>query len=888
MNSTEQDDCVMKIVEAALRQPVAERETYVRLACNGDEHLQREVAEAITWEEKMGGFLQHPMVVLDDPARLLQEGQTFEDDRFEIVRKIGEGGMGIVYEALDQKRHQRVALKFAKAGFQGLLSPELEGALKVRHPNICLVNQIHTTTIDEHKVDFLTMEYVEGVTLSHYLKEHGKLPPVEALEITRQLCAGLSEAHRSGIIHRDLKSGNVMLCPSQKSELRAVIMDFGLAGELSIDSAEGGTPGYMAPELWKGQKASFASDIYSLGVILYEMVTGQKPVRTEAKDSSTPGAVAEPTTLNNKLDPRWDRAILPCLNTSPDLRPKDAHEVIACLDKRPFRKSPFVVLLCLILIILAIPQVRGRIIDRFWPPPNVRLAILPVEGPASSADLSDGVLQDVADRIRRMNNGRRTLVVIPPSEILDKRIHSSDRAREVLHATHSLETTVEREGDELVVKGSIIDLSTHTALREFTGRYSPVTVGNMPGALASTVSLALQLHGPATPDAISAAATPAYDRGLYLLHRDEESFEEAINEFEMAAQLDPRSSLPLAGLVEAKLMKFDQTQQESSLSDARKALRSAESLNPDSSRVRLAAGLLKETSSQYEQALEDYRRVQQLEPHNVEALRRIAGVYDKLDLPSQAIETYQKAIELDPDYYGAYHGLGVFYYYRGNYPEAAKQFQLSIDRAPGLYDEYRNLGAALDELGRDTEAEQALLTSLKLRETPDALNNMGALRAYQKRDAEAVVYYKRAVALDPTEYVCVENLADSYRRLGKAHEANAAYRQAMDLAMKTLKENPRLGYPRGYVAYISARLGDHQRAEDEIAQALRLSPGETKVIRNAVLTYEALGERDKAVQVLSSASPDLLRELDRQPDLADFRQDSRFKQLLEKLPKGGT
>ena len=885
MNSTEQDDCVMKIVEAALRQPEAERDTYVRLACNGDDELQREVAEAITWEGKMGGFLRHPMVVLEDPVRNLVEGQKIEDDRFEIVRKIGEGGMGIVYEAIDQKRHQRVALKFAKVGFQGLLSPELEGALKVRHPNICLVNQIHTTAIGEQEVDFLTMEFVEGVTLSQYLVEHGRLP---SLEITRQLCAGLSEAHRSGIIHRDLKSGNVMLCRGQKDELRVVIMDFGLAGELSIDSAEGGTPGYMAPELWKGQKASVASDIYSLGVILYEMVTGQKPATKQAPEANTPVAVVEPSSLNDTLDPRWDRAILPCLDRSPELRPKDAHEVIACLDKKPFRKSPFIALLCLILILLAIPQVRGRIMDRFWPQPNVRLAILPVEGSATSTEISEGVLQDVSDRIRRMNNGRRTLVVIPPSEILDKQIQSSDSAREVLHATHALETKVEREGDEIVVKGSIIDLNTRTALREFTGRYSAITVGNMPGALASTVSLALQLHGPATPDALAALATPTYDRGLYLLNRDEESFDEAISEFEKAARLDPRSSLPLAGLAEAKIMKFEQTRQESCLHDAREALHAAESLNPDSPRVRLAAGLLKETSSQYEQALEDYRRVQQIEPHNVEALRRIAAVYDKLDLPSQAIQTYQKAIELDPDYYGGYHGLGVFYYYRGNYPEAAKQFQLSIDRAPGRYDEYRNLGAALDELGRDTEAEQALLTSLKLRETPDALNNMGAMRAYQKRDAEAVVYYRRAVALDPTEYVVVENLADSYRRLGKEHEANAAYRQAMDLAMKTLKENPRLGYPRGYVAYISARLGDRQRAEDEIAQALQLSPGETKVIRNAVLTFEALGERDKAIQVLSSASPDLLRELDRQPDLADFRQDSRFKQLLENLPKGGS
>ena len=158
--------------------------------------------------------------------------------------------------------------------------------------------------------------------------------------------------------------------------------------------------------------------------------------------------------------------------------------------------------------------------------------------------------------------------------------------------------------------------------------------------------------------------------------------------------------------------------------------------------------------------------------------------------PSQAIEAYQKAIELDPDYYAGYHGLGVLYYYLGNYPEAARQFQKSIERAPGLFDEYTNLGAVLDELGQDTEAEKALLTSLKLRETPEALNNMGAIRAYQKKDVEAIAYYKRAVALDPSNYIYLENLADSNRRLGRVRDANAAYRQAMDLATGDAQGKP--------------------------------------------------------------------------------------------------
>jgi serine/threonine protein kinase/tetratricopeptide (TPR) repeat protein len=888
MSITEQDDGVMTILTAALQKPASERETYLRIACEGNDDLYREVADAVRWEERMGGFLLHPMVILQDPTRDFCAGQIVSE-RFEIARKIGEGGMGIVYEALDRKRHQRIALKFAKAGFQCLLSPELEGALKVRHPNICLVNEIHTARIEECEVDFLTMEFVEGETLSRYLSEHGKFPQEEALEIARQICAGLAEAHRSGIIHRDLKPGNVMLCPTAKEGLRVVIMDFGLAGCVALDSTEGGTPGYMAPELWKGKKASCESDIYSLGVILYQIVTGGMPVEEKSADPGKPSHFVAPTNLNKGLDPRWDRVILSCLDASPVLRPYDPRQVIAGLEKKPLRKAPFLTVASLIIATLAMPQAREWLSDRFWPPPNVRLAVLPLEGATNSADPGGGVLQDVSDRIRRMSSGSRTVVVIPPSEILDKHIHTADQAREVLHATHALQTRVKHEGDEFVAQGTIIDLSTQTPLREFAGRYSPATIGTMPAAFAGAISVALRLHGPVTPDILSSAATPAYDQGLYLLRRDHQSFDEAIASFEQAARLDPRSSLPLAGLVEAKIMKFEETHQQSCLDDARRSLRAAESLSPDSLRVRMAAGLLKETASQYEQALEDYRSVQDHEPRNVEALRRIAGVYDKLHMSSQAIEAYQNAIELDPGYYAGYHGLGVLYYFHGNYPEAARQFQKAIERAPGLFDEYTNLGAALDELGRDTEAEKALLTSLKLRETPRALNSMGAIRAYQKKDSEAIAYYKRAVALDPSSYIYVENLADSNRRLGRVRDADAAYRHAMELALATLKENPRLGYPRGYVAYIAARLGDRKRAEDEIAQALQLSPNETKVIRSAVLTYEALGERERAIQVLDAATPDLLQELDRQPDLVDFSRDSRFRQKVasSQNPNGG-
>ena len=119
-------------------------------------------------------------------------------------------------------------------------------------------------------------------------------------------------------------------------------------------------------------------------------------------------------------------------------------------------------------------------------------------------------------------------------------------------------------------------------------------------------------------------------------------------------------------------------------------------------------------------------------------------------------------------------------------------------------------------------------------------------------------------------------------------DARAAYRNAMNLALAELAENPSQGYPRGFVAYCAARLGDRKRAEAEIRQALKSAPGNNLVIQNAVLTYEALRERDKAVAVLGSATPDLLRELEQHPDLAGFRRDPRFQDLVSKIRKGGS
>jgi serine/threonine protein kinase len=198
-------------------------------------------------------------------------------ERYRIVALLGRGGMGEVYRADDLVLGQPVALKFlpeAAAGNAELLTRfrnEVRTARRVSHSNVCRVYDVGT--VDEHV--FLSMEYVDGEDLASLLRRIGRLPPDKAVEIARQLCAGLAAAHKEGVLHRDLKPANVML----DGRGRAVMTDFGLAG--LVDQIQGadvrsGTPAYMSPEQLAGREVTAKSDIYSLGLVLYEIFTGKR------------------------------------------------------------------------------------------------------------------------------------------------------------------------------------------------------------------------------------------------------------------------------------------------------------------------------------------------------------------------------------------------------------------------------------------------------------------------------------------------------------------------------------------------------------------------------------------------------------------------------------
>jgi predicted Ser/Thr protein kinase len=263
------------------------------------------------------------------PGRLLA-------GRYRIIALLGRGGMGEVYRADDLTLGQPVALKFLPeeaSKDETLLERfrnEVRLSRRVSHPNVCRVYDVGE--VDGHT--FFTMEYVDGEDLASLLRRIGRLPADKALEIARQLCAGLAAAHAKGVLHRDLKPANIML----DGRGQVVVTDFGLAGlvdQIPGSDVRSGTPAYMAPEQLEGKEVNTKSDIYSLGLVLYEIFTGKRafsveslPELVRARSESAP---SKPSTLVKDLDPAVERVILRCLEPDPANRMNSAMSVAAAL-----------------------------------------------------------------------------------------------------------------------------------------------------------------------------------------------------------------------------------------------------------------------------------------------------------------------------------------------------------------------------------------------------------------------------------------------------------------------------------------------------------------------------------------------------------------------------
>ncbi len=897
------DDLVMSLVESALARPSHEREEYLRDACAGDTDLLTQVQSYVRSEERMNGFLLDPVFSRALDEHPFEPGQVLEH-RFRIVREVAEGGMGVVYEAMDEKLGRRIAIKCAKAGFHKQLPPEVRHATQISHPNVCKIFEIHTTSTLQGEIDFLTMEFLEGEVLGERLRR-GPLPHEEARMIALQLCAGLAEAHRNRVIHGDLKSNNVILTTGADGATRAVITDFGLASRPEVtqrndQSGElAGTPDYMAPELWRGQKASVASDLYALGVILYELVSGHRPfgaeVSWEQRCTRKPPAV----------HPRWDRILARCLDPDPARRFHDADEVSqAFVPQRPRRwfvaaAAPAALAAMLVAGLATVPPLRERAAEWMHQrslPQQKLIAVLPfATGTPANQALSDGLNDLLSFKLAQLEQFHGSLLVTAASEVNARGVKTPTMARQFLGANLAIVGTVMRTGDQCQAFVSLVDTRNQAQLRSATieGRLSEMTVfrDRVISRVAQMLDLEMTAQAQRTLGKGETSVAGAYANYLeargYLQRREiQGNLERAMAAFRASIARDPRYTLAYAGLAESLYRQYDVKKDSQFIDSAFATCSRAIELNDQLEPVHVIMGLIKSRKGDYEGAEAEFRLVLALNPRNPEAHRGLAETYEFRSRLKDAETAYKTAIELRPNDWASHNRLGMFYFNHSCLPQAETYFQKVAQLTPDNYLAYLNLGAAYLKMGRHAEAISMSQRAMALNpENPRIYSNLGMAYYFDRQYAEAARWDEKAVALAPTSEVFWGNLAHARRwDPSLASKAPEAFRRAIDLGEQDVISNARDASLQARLAVYWASLGEKTKSLSVLARAEALARKSGYVQYRAALVYEQAGDRKRALRAVKSAMEFgySLEEIQNAVPLTNLRDDPRYRDLPAK------
>ena len=640
---------LMKLVEEALQYPESQRQAFLKRQCESNSHDFEQAWHYVEWEQRMQGFLLEPLIKRGDSEPQIAAGDLLEN-RFRIVREVAQGGMGIVYEAHDERLQRRIGLKCAKAGFGNELPPEVRHATEVSHPNVCKIYEIHTARLQQQLLDFITMEFLDGDTLADRLRS-GHLPKEQVVVTARQLVAGVAEAHRNGVIHGDIKSNNVILTKSSDGSLRAVITDFGLA-RMQGAASKGvwGTPGYMAPELWYGDPPSVASDLYALGVVIFEMATGKLPDRSHSAHAksqtlkATPwleGALQKPPSVNSY----WDRVLAPCLEPDPKKRYRTADELAAALAPRHVKRNS----------LLAAAAVLGAVLTGVVtyraataPTETVRLALTEPSGSIP--------LLDLEQEVGKVTGTRRIAFEVLPATKLDR-------------ATHMLRVTTTESDGRTKLHAVLSDVQSQTTVKIWDGLYAPGQSKYEAQALAGVVSGGLHLTPAPESTIVRESAKSDYEAGLNAIRRDS-AIDEALADLERASAADSDSPLVWAGLAEAQWSKYNNTKDQTWLQRASESARQSDLRYPDTAAGHRIAARLEIGVGRIEEAEADLLRSLELEPQNAESYRRLGYVYERNNQADQALRVLRKAVDLEPNSYRTQWSLASFYLDHGRYKEA--------------------------------------------------------------------------------------------------------------------------------------------------------------------------------------------------------------------------
>jgi eukaryotic-like serine/threonine-protein kinase len=692
--------------------------------------------------------------------------------------------------------------------------------------------------------------------------------------------------------------------PSHKVIVK--VTDFGLARsvdgmETTLHGEVWGTPDYMAPEQFHGQ-SSIASDIYALGVVIYEMFTAKLPHRSSTATGTPDG---KPSAAMEMIPAEWRPVVKKCMAYDPTDRYATVEDVWAALNgdedsqrlKRGISRRVSWGWASAVLVVLGLSGWLGRDAIRRWfnpVPEQKHIAVLQFENlgdDAANKAFAAGVGETLASRLSQLGTDGQLYWVVPFSD--SRKYADVEQARRNLDVTLVVTGTVQRTGDAVRMTVNVIDAKKHKQLASRVMTASMADLNLLQDeAWESVADMVQQPVDPGTKKTLDDSSTKNsrayeyYEQGVgYLQRGDPASVDNAIDAFKKSAAEDPNYALAQAGLGGAYATKYADTKDSQLITAANEHGNRAVALNPDLAPVRETLGKIYEYSGKWDQALAEYRRAVELNPVSVIAPYHIARIYARQGKYTDAEESYKRMIARMPSFWLGYTGLGELYFNLGRFNDAALQYQKVIELMPSNPLGYEGLGAAYEQMGEYQKAITVFNKGLTVSPSAEIWSDLGAAYMFAGENSKAAQAMQKAVERNPHDHMLWRNLADSYRQVPSlANRANETYQKALDTAQQRLAVNPQDAYALSGMALYEAHLGRKPEALAYIDKTLALAPKDGTVLFTVALAYEIIGDRSHALSTLdrSLSSGFSLEDVKREPELQALRSDRRYQQMLSK------
>ncbi|MCX5800824.1 MAG: protein kinase [Candidatus Eisenbacteria bacterium] len=747
---------------------------------------------------------------------------------YRILEKLGEGGMGIVYRAEDTKLKRTVALKFLPptlirdAEAKERFVREAQAASALDHPNICTIYEVDE--VDGQT--FIAMACVEGESLKDRMRA-GPLRLNEAIAVTIQVAEGLREAHEKGIVHRDIKSANIMVTPNGQAR----IMDFGLAklatGETKLTSIGStmGTLAYMSPEQVRGEDVDRRTDIWSLGVVLYEIVTGRLPFSGEYEPAIMYSILNENpkpvSVLRDEVPIALDSIVETALAKNPDDRYQSMVDLLA--DLRALSEGRTV-------------GVAGQLVAQARIDKK-SIAVLPFKSLSEHKEdeyFSDGTTEDIITQLSKIAE----LKVISRTSVMRYK-HSDKTLREIgreLDVNTILEGSVRRAGNRVRIVSQLVDARTDEPIWAETYDREMKDIFAIQSDVAQSIAAALKAKlSPEVKERIERKPTEnleAYDyylkgREYYYRYRRQDN-ENAIELFKRALELDPNYALAYAGLGDAYSQRTGRFGLEATwLDSAIEASEKAISIDAGCAEAHKSLGLAFMAKGWRRKALEAYRKSVQLNPNYYPAVGNIGTTHLALGEYGEALKWARKGLALNPTFAFSYSNVGYAYMCLDNHAEAERWFHKALELQPDFIYPHREFVYMYLARGDFDKARAHSKKALSL--APDEVETLiwaGDVEFYSGNLVEARQYYEKALELcskDLRGVTCIAVmtcLGCICWKTGKQDDTGKFLGEAAVLAEALLKEGDESRQVPYYVAAINAVRGNKEDAYAWLERAI--------------------------------------------------------------------